>query len=131
MMGSLRAEAQRAAALQQLVGDDAAENSAEASAKPRHRGRKAHLEHRHVPRLRKVKRKPGEEEPGERGDAVLADVNAHQHAMAEQHLYRGPGQRVLLRAGAGVGVHQASAALDHFNLPRAKRGDDPWGRRCL
>ena len=34
----------------------------------------------------------------------------------KQHLDRGPGEGVLLRAGLGVGVHQAAAALDEVDL---------------
>ena len=123
MMGSLRAKLSEWPRLQKPVGDDAAENAAEASAKSRHGGRKADLEHRHVARLRKVERKPCEKEPGERGDAVLADVDADQHAIAQQHFDRGPGERVLaLRSCPCVGVHQAAAALDEFNLGGEMRG---------
>ena len=114
--GQLAREAERVAACAAAVGDDAAENAADAAAQARHGRGKADLEDRHVARLREVKRKPGEKKPGERGDAVLADVNADQHAIAEKLLHRGPGERVLLHACCGVGIDQAAAALDGFDL---------------
>src|ERR1035441_9182506 len=71
-----------------------------------------------MPRLRQVERKPCEKEPGERGYAILADIDAYQHAMAQQHLHRGPCEGVLFRARLSVGIHQATAAFDGFNLRR-------------
>ena len=87
-----------------------------AAAKPGYGGRESDLDHRHVARLRQVERKPGEKKPGERGDAVLADVDAHQHAIAQEHFHRRPGERVLFDGSGGVGVHQAAAALDDFDF---------------
>ena len=81
--GQLAREAERMAAVEELVADDAAQNAAEAAAEAGHRGGQPHLDHRHVARLGQIERKPGEKEPGEGGDAVLADVDAHQHAMAQ------------------------------------------------
>ena len=71
-----------------------------------------------MPRLRQVKRKPREKKPRQRRYAVLTDVDPNQHAMAQQHLYRGPGQRVLLHAPLTFGIYQAAAALDGLNLRR-------------
>ena len=104
--------------MEKLVGEHAAEDSAEASAKTRHRSGKSHLQDRHVTRLCQVDGKPCEEEPGQRGDAVLADVDADQHAMAQQHLDRGPGECVALRGShiPMVGIHQTAAAFDGLDF---------------
>jgi hypothetical protein len=67
-------------------------------------------------RLREIKREPGEKEPSESCDAVLADVHAHQHAIAEELLHRGPGEGVFLYACGGVCVDQAAAALDDVDF---------------
>ena len=80
----LAREGQRVAAPQQRVGADAAEHSADWSrtapaAQPRSR-----LQNRHVPRLDQIDGKPGDEEVGQRVDAELADVDSHQHALAQQ-----------------------------------------------
>src|ERR1700733_11074150 len=75
-----------------------------------------------MPRLGQIYRKPGQEKPGQRGDAVLAEVDTYQHAVAQQVLDRSPGEQTSLpRAGAD----QTAALLDDFNLRSRDTGMVP------
>jgi len=117
MMGSLRAklnEWPRWSSLSEMTPRECRRHLRRA----RYGRRQDDLEHRHVAGLRKVQRKPGEKEPGQGIDAVLADVDADQHAIAEEHFDGGPGERVLSGAGGSVCIDQAAAALDGFDLGR-------------
>src|SRR5271156_3925332 len=98
---------------QQPVGNYPAENSASSSAQRRQCRRKTHLHDRQVPRLGQIDGKPGEEKPGQRGNAVLAEVNTNQHAMTQQLLDRCPGKQTSFSC---AGVDQTSALLNEVNL---------------
>src|SRR6202161_4339117 len=98
---------------QQPVGNDPTENPTGSSAERRQCRRKADLHDRQMPRLGQIYRKPGQEKPGQRGDAVLAEVDAYQHAVAQQVLDRSPGEQTSLPRAR---THQTAALLDDFNL---------------
>ena len=73
-----------------------AQHAADEAADGRHRGDKARIQDRHAALLDEIDREPGQEEVGDRGDAVLRDVDAEQHAIGEQLLDEAPLRRVLL-----------------------------------
>src|SRR5271163_3064753 len=80
--------------MEKPVGEHAAKDPAESSAKTGHRSRKSRIHNRHVTCLCQVNGEPCKKEPGQCRDAVHPDVDSDQHAMAQQHLGSGPGKRV-------------------------------------
>src|SRR5574338_93768 len=122
--GGLAGNGQGVAALGEAVGQPAAGEAAQEARDGRQGGHEAGLEDGHASLLDQVDREPGEEEVGEGGDAVLADIDAQQHAVAQQFLDARPGMDLLgLVGGLGtVEIDQGAALLQVLQFAGADGG---------
>src|ERR1700761_6678883 len=71
-----------------------------------------------MPGLGKIYREPGEEKPGQCRDAILAEINANQHAMAQQLFDDCPGEQGSLGSWGTIGIHESPALLYVRDLGR-------------
>ncbi|KTT87687.1 hypothetical protein NS44R_15185, partial [Mammaliicoccus sciuri] len=109
---------QRAGTTQDVVRDHAAEHAADETAQRRQGRDEAGLQDREPALLHQVDREPGQEEIGQRVDAVLADIDAEHHAVGEQLADVVPAGAAVLRLASLRRIHvdQRAALLDVVEL---------------
>lgn len=73
--GQLAGIGQAPAPLEQPIGPVTTEKAADKPRKSRNSGKKAGFQEGHSPRVIEICRKPGEEEPRDRGESELADID--------------------------------------------------------
>jgi hypothetical protein len=112
----LAGEGEGVSAAEEDVGTEAAEDSADGSAKCGKGDGEASLEDRHVAGLNEVDGEPGDEEVGEGGDAELSDVDADEHSLLEELADAFPCEGACWFGCGGtadvVDIYEAAAAFD-------------------
>src|SRR5436309_15665698 len=106
------------AGLKQFVGDNTAQDTSSKTAQRWKCSHNSNLHDGHMSRLTEVDGKPGQEEPCQSCNAVLSDVNADQHSVAQQHSDRTPLKlwRFLYCARTWIDVCQPPALFDEVDL---------------
>src|SRR3979490_3130642 len=108
------------APFEQCVGEHASQDSADETANRRQRGYESSTQQGHATLLYQVDWEPGQEEIGQGGNAVLSNVDTHQHATAQQLPNMRPAQRWRSASHTAIHVDLSPSGGDILDLAAGK-----------